>query len=61
MFQPVAAFPSIIALKEGELRHLNPEVLAYTNTHPYTHNTSFSLKGPEIDTEHDMLIYAENL
>lgn len=31
MFQPVAAFPSITALKSGELRHLNPEVLAHTN------------------------------
>lgn len=28
-----------MALKEDEVQHLNPEVLAYANKHPNTYNT----------------------
>ncbi len=51
MFQPVAAFPSIMALKEGKVRHLNPEVLSYTHSDMYNTHT-------DINSEHARL---ENL
>jgi len=60
MLQPLAAFPSIGALKEGEFRHLDARVLAYTSTHPNTYNTNF-FKDPELDSECAMLAYTENL